>query len=226
MTRGVAVLASPRVPSLFFRRGCGGRLEGWRLRRAPECQVFRRDCGGRLEGWLLWRAPECQVYFFAAIAEDDSRGGCFGEPPSAQFFFLPRLRRTTRGVAALASPRVPSFFFRRDCGGRLEGWLLWRAPEYQVCFFAAIAEDDSRGGCFGKPPSAKFLFSPRLRRTTRGVAALASPRVPSFFFRRDCGGRLEGWLLWRAPECRVSFFAAIAEDDSRGGCFGKPPSAK
>src|SRR4051812_22869712 len=88
----------------------------------------------------------------------------------------------TRGVAALASPRVPSFFFRRDCGGRLKGWLLWRAPECQVSFFSAIAEDDSRGGCFCEPPSAKFLFSPRLRRTTGGEAAFASPRVPSFFF--------------------------------------------
>src|SRR3954471_20214139 len=101
--------------------------------------------------------------------------GCLG---CLQVSFLPRLRRTTRGVAALASPRVPS------------------------CFFAAIAEDNSRGGCFGEPPSAKLLFLPRLRRTTRGVAALASPRVPS------------------------CFFAAIAEDDSRGGCFGEPPSAK
>src|SRR4051812_23832065 len=89
----------------------------------------------RLEGWLLWRAPECQVAF-VVIAE------------------------TTRGVAALASPRVPSCFCR-DCG------------------------DDSRGGCSGEPPSAKLLL-PRLLR------------------------RHEGLLLWRAPECQVAF-AAIAE---------------
>src|SRR3954471_22689004 len=102
--------------------------------------------------------------------------GCLG---CLQVTFLPRLRRTTRGVAALASPRVPSYFF------------------------AAFAEDDLRGGCFGEPVSAdllfcrvgrgrlegwlfgradecRFTFLPHLRRTTRGVAALASPRVPSY----------------------------------------------
>src|SRR4051812_41033448 len=94
-----------------------------------------RDCGGRLEGWLLWRAPECRSYFFAAIVEDVSRGGCFGENPSY--------------------------------------------------FFAAIAEDDSRGVCFGETPSAGVTFLPRLRRTTRGVAALGSPRVPELVFCRD-----------------------------------------
>src|ERR1043165_10257906 len=179
-TRGVAALASPRVPEL----------------------LLRRDCGRRLEGWLLWRAPECRSYFFAAVAEDDPRGGCFGEPPSAGVTFLPRLRRTTRGVAALASPRVPELLFCRGCGGRPEGWLLWRAPECRSCFFAAVAEDDPRGGCFGEPPSAGVAFLPRLRRTTRGVAALASPRVPELLFCRDCGRRLEGWLLWQAPSAR------------------------
>src|ERR1043165_2800462 len=223
-TRGVAALAGARMSELLL------------------C----RDCGRRLEGWLLWRAPECRSYFCAAIAEDDSRGGCFGEPPSdccatiaeddsrggcfgeppsAGVTFAPRLRKTTRGLSALASPRVPELLLRRDCGRRLEGWLLWRAPECRSYFCAAIAEDDSRGGCFGEPPSAGVTFVPRLRKTTRGVAALASPRVPELILRRDCGRRLEGWLLWRAPECQSCFCAAIAEEDSRGGCFGEPPSA-
>src|ERR1043165_8758817 len=91
--------------------------------------------------------------------------------------FGPRLQKTTRGVAALASPQVPS------------------------CFFATIAEDDSRGGCFGEPPSVKLLFF------------------------RDCGGRLEGWLLWRAPECQrylrkntfVIFFLLSLTKSKKGG---------
>ena len=40
-------------------------------------------------------------FIWAAIAEDDSGGGYFGEPPSSELLFC------------------------RDCGGRLEGWLLW-----------------------------------------------------------------------------------------------------
>ena len=52
----------------------------------------------------------------------------------ASSFTCAVIAEKTRGVAALASPRVPSCFCR-DCG------------------------DDSRGGCFGEPPSDK-LFLP------------------------------------------------------------------
>src|SRR4051812_49936883 len=80
-----------------------------------------------LGGWLLRRAPECQVY-------------------------VSRLRRTPRGVAASASPRVPSYVSKLRRTHR--GWLLRRAPEFQV-------------------------YVSRLQRMPRGVAASASPRVPN-----------------------------------------------
>src|SRR3954469_22048975 len=89
---------------------------------------------------------------------------------------MPRLRKTTRGVAALASPRVPSCFCR-DCGDDSRGGCFGEPPSAK--FFCRDCGDDSRGGCFGEPPSTKLLL-PRLWR------------------------RLKGWLLWRAPECQVA----------------------
>src|ERR1041384_2634394 len=106
---------------------------------------------------------------------------------------MSRLRRMSQGVAAAASPRVPNFY-------------------------VAIAKNASGGGCCGEPPSAKFLcrdceerlgggvlrrgpacqiFMSRMRRTPRGVAAAASPRVPNFY-------------------------VAIAKNASGGGCCGEP----
>src|ERR1041385_2604486 len=131
-------------------RGCEERLGGWLLRRAPECQVNLPRLRRTPRGVAALASPR-EPGLFAAIAEDASGGGCFGEPPSAKLIC-------------------------RDCGGRLGGWLLWRAPECQVSF-AAVAEDASGAGCFGEPPSARLVL-PRLRRTPRGVAALMSPRVP------------------------------------------------
>src|SRR3954467_7226621 len=111
-------------------RDCGGRLGGWLLRRAPECQVnvsrLRRTPRGVAASASPRVPSEC-----VTIAEDASGGGCFGEPPSAKLMC-------------------------RDCGGRLGGWLLRRAPECQVDV-------------------------PRLRRTPRGVATSASPRVLTDF---------------------------------------------
>src|ERR1041385_7100817 len=125
---GGGCFGDPPGAKLMFRV-CGGRLGGWLLRRAPECQVnvprlWRTPRGGA--GSARPRVPS----YCAAIAEDASGGGCFGEPPSAKLMC-------------------------RDCGGRLGGWLLRRAPECQV-------------------------IVPRLRRAPRGVAALARPRGPRY----------------------------------------------
>ena len=90
------------------------------------------------------------------LGRGDSRGGCFGEPLRVEFSFLLRLRRTTRGVAAFASPRVPSYFFAAIAEDDSRGGCFGEPPSAELLFFAAVAEDDSRGGCFGEPPSAKL----------------------------------------------------------------------
>src|SRR3954467_13514721 len=92
-------------------------------------------------------------YLCVAIAKNASGGGCFSEPPSAKFMC-------------------------RDCEERLRGWLLRRAPECQIYvsrlrrtprggaastsprvpnLCVAIAKNALGGGCFGEPPSAKFM---------------------------------------------------------------------
>src|ERR1041385_8117779 len=133
----------------------------------------------------------------AAIAEDASGGGCFGEPPSAKLLC-------------------------RDCGGRLRGWLLRRAPECQVSvprlrrtprgmaasasprvpsYCAAVAGAASGSGCSGGPPSAKLLC----RDCGGRLGGWLLRRAPSAkLLCRDCGGRLGGWVLRRAPECQVN----------------------
>src|SRR4051812_46855822 len=104
-----------------------------------------------------------------------------------------------QGVVSSASPRVSRFFVSRECEGRLGEWLLRRAPECQDLLKVASARDTSGGGCFSEPPSVKLFCKSRVRGAPRRVGASASPRVSRFVVSRECGGRLRGWLLRRAP---------------------------
>src|SRR3954462_13122227 len=80
-----------------------------------------------------------------------------------------------RGVTASASPRVPN-----------------------LC--VAIAKNASGGGCFGEPPSAKFMCRDCEERL--GGGCFGEPPIAKFMC-RDCEERLGGWLLRRAPECQI-----------------------
>src|SRR3954465_8005823 len=114
-----------------------------------------RDCEEHLGGWLLRRAPECQ------------------------FLFMSRLRRRPRGVAGAATPRVPIFVYVAIVKNTSGGGCCGEPPSANFCL-CRDCEEGLGVWLVRRPPECQFLFMSRLRRTPRGVAVAASPRVPIF----------------------------------------------